>query len=117
MGKKVISQRKRLAAILVSLTILLVGTLSLCESMSIDYYSVIDTIQKIIPASIVMGGLGWVMGMILDRPNKTQKNVNYNNVFLNDVKNEFNDETIEDIADESMVNENPQDSENSTPEG
>lgn len=93
MGKKVIPQRKRLAAVLASFSILLVGTVSLCESMSIDYYSVLNTLQKAIPACIVMGGLGWVMGMVLDKPKKSHK-IGYNNLFLNDMKREFLDDNI-----------------------
>lgn len=92
MVKKVISQRKRLAAIFASFSILVMGTLSLFESMSLDYYSVLNTLEKVIPASLVLGGLGWVMGMILDRPRKTRK-VSYNSLFLNDVmKNDIAEE-------------------------
>lgn len=83
--KKVILQRKRLAAIFASFSILAVGTLSLLESMSLDYYSVLDTVGKIIPASIVMGGLGWVMGMILDKPKSRHPIAT--NLYLNDVIN------------------------------
>ena len=78
--KKRLSERKRLAAIFVSFTILLVGAISLSENMSIDYYSVMDTVQKIIPASIVMGALGWIMGMVLDKPQGSRK-IN-SNLFL-----------------------------------
>ena len=78
--KKKLPERKRLAAIFVSFTILLVGVVSLAENMSIDYYSVMDTVQKIIPASIVMGALGWIMGMVLDKPQGSRK-IN-SNLFL-----------------------------------
>ena len=70
MAKKVISQRKRLAAIFASFTILIMGSASLLESMSLDYYTVISTLQKVLPASLALGGLGWIMGMILDKPRK-----------------------------------------------
>lgn len=89
MVKKVISQRKRLAAIFASFSILIMGTFSLTESMSLDYYSVLNTLEKVIPASLVMGGLGWVMGMILDKPKKARR-TNYNNLFLSEMmKNEL----------------------------
>lgn len=92
MVKKVISQRKRLAAIFASFSILVMGTLSLAESMSLDYYSVVNTLEKVIPASLVLGGLGWVMGMVLDRPKKTRR-TNYNSLFLSDMmKNELAEE-------------------------
>jgi len=80
MGMKVLLQRKRLAAIFVSLTILIMGAASLMENMTIDYYSVVDTLQKVIPASIVLGGLGWVMGMILDKPKTRGRKKSYSNI-------------------------------------
>lgn len=79
MGKKVLQERKRLAAIFASFAILTMGTASLIQSMSLDYYSVLNTLQKIIPASIIMGGLGWVMGMILDQPRRRSR-INYGNL-------------------------------------
>lgn len=85
MNKKNISQRKRLAAIFASFSILIMGTVSLSESMSLDYYSVLSTLGKVLPASIALGGLGWVMGMILDKPKKRHSKINYNSLFLNNV--------------------------------
>lgn len=85
MGKNGIPQRKRLAAVFASFTILIMGTVSLFESMSIDYYSVLNTLQKVIPASIALGGLGWVMGMILDKPKRRSRRMGYNNLFMNEV--------------------------------
>lgn len=79
---KQIPARKRLAAIFVSFTILVVGSISLLGNMSIDYYSVLGTMQKLLPASIIIGSLGWVMGMILDKPKKKHKK-RYNDLYLN----------------------------------
>jgi len=85
MNKKGILQRKRLAAIFASFSILIMGTVSLLESMSLDYYSVLSTLEKVIPASIILGGLGWVMGMILDKPKKRRTKIGYNDLFLNKI--------------------------------
>lgn len=93
MSKKVILQRKRLSAIFASFTILIMGTASLMRSMSIDYYTVLNTMEKVIPASLIIGGLGWFMGMVLDKPKKRQSN--YNRLFLNDImKNEITENTV-----------------------
>lgn len=81
---KKVKQRKRLAALFASFSILIMGTASLLESMSFDYYSVLNTLQKVIPASIIIGALGWVMGMILDRP-KRKGRLNLHNSFLKQV--------------------------------
>lgn len=100
---KNISQRKRLAAIFASFSVLIVGTASLLESMSIDYYSVLDTIKKIIPAAFILGGMGWVMGMILDKPKKkTKVGMDYSNLLLNKSIQEDIDTTIADVGDMSI---------------
>lgn len=95
MSKKIILQRKRLAAIFASFSILVMGAVSLLESMSLDYYSVLNTLQKVIPASIALGGLGWIMGMILDRPKRKITTGGYNNLFLKEImKDNFADASI-----------------------
>jgi len=93
MGKKAIPQRKKLAAVFASFAILIMGAASLMESMSLDYYSVLNTTEKIIPAALILGGIGWVMGMILDKPPKRAKG-GYGNMFLSEsLKNQFPAET------------------------
>jgi len=87
MAKKGIPFRIRLSSIFVSLTILLVGGASLFESMAIDYYSVLNTLMKIIPASLAMGGLGWVMGMILDQPKRRSHRGYGHSIISNIMKN------------------------------
>lgn len=84
MSSKVLAQRKKLAAVFASFAILIIGTVSLAESMSLDYYSVLGTLSKVIPAAVALGSLGWVMGMILDKP-KRKAPINYNKLFLSDV--------------------------------
>lgn len=89
MGKKRLEYKKNLSAIFVCMTILVIGTSSLLESMSLDYYAVTNTLMKIIPASIIMGGLGWLMGMVLDKP-KRRSGINYSNMFIQQmIKNDL----------------------------
>lgn len=103
MTKKGLPQRKRLAAIFASFTILIMGTASLLESMALDYYSVLNTLEKVIPASVILGSLGWIMGMILDKPKKKRK-ISYNNLFLNDlVKNAKASEASEIVPPETQI--------------
>src|SRR5574344_900342 len=84
MSTKVLQQRKRLSAVFASFAILIFGTASLMQNMAIDYYSVLNTIQKVIPASFVIGALGWVTGMILDQP-KRKKRLGNNSALINDL--------------------------------
>lgn len=84
MSKEKIQNKYRLAAIFASWTILITGAISLFESMSLDYYSVLATLQKVIPASFVMGVLGWMTGALLDKPRR-RRQVFHNNLFIKDV--------------------------------
>lgn len=84
---KVIPQRKKLSAVFASFAILIMGTASLTRSMSLDYYTVLCTLNKVMPAAFALGALGWVMGMILDKP-KRRSPINYNKLFLSDVVKE-----------------------------
>ncbi len=65
-----ITQRKRLCALFISFTIVIMGAISIYENMSFDYDTVFGTLQRMFPACVVMGFLGWIMGMILDKPRK-----------------------------------------------
>jgi type II secretory pathway component PulK len=94
MAKKVILQRKRLAAIFASFAVLIIGTASLLESMSLDYYSVLNTLQKILPASLALGGLGWFMGMILDKQKRNRGRGGHNNLFINELMKNTAAETL-----------------------
>lgn len=98
--QKATLQRKRLSAIFVSFTIVIMGTASLLQSMSLDYYSVLCTLQKVIPASIILGCLGWVMGMVLDKPRRRSQSLGlgYNKLFINEVmKDDIAEKDIDDI--------------------
>lgn len=84
MARKIISNRKKLAAVFASFSIIIMGTVSLLQSMSIDYYSVLGTLAKVIPAAFTLGCLGWVMGMVLDKPKKGSRFA-YNQLLLDDL--------------------------------
>lgn len=83
-NKKALKYRYRLMLVFISLTILIVGSLSLIESMSLDYYSVLGTLVKIGPAAFVMGALGYVMGFVLDQPRRGPK-AGYTNYFVQEM--------------------------------
>ena len=84
MSEKKIPYKHRLAALFTSFSILFMGGGSLMRSMSIDYYTVLGTLVKVIPACITMGLIGWVMGMILDQP-KRRTRISYGNHFASDL--------------------------------
>lgn len=83
MSAKILPERKRLAAVFTSFGILIFGTASLWQSMAINYYTVLSTLEKIIPSSLIIGALGWVIGMVLDKPKRGHR-ISYNSGVLND---------------------------------
>lgn len=94
MGKSSIQYKQKLSAVFASFAVLIMGTISLLESMSIDYYSVLSTLIKVVPASIIMGILGWVMGMILDQPRRRRR-TGHNHLFVNEImKNDLSEEAV-----------------------
>lgn len=94
MSKGKTKNKYRLAAIFASWTILITGALSLLGSMSLDYYTVLATLKKIIPASFIMGFIGWITGTILDKPRK-RRPVFHNNLFIKEVIKKENEEVAE----------------------
>lgn len=104
MATKGISNRKRLAAVFASLSLFIMGASSLYTSMSLDYYTVLGTLQKVVPASFIMGSLGWVMGMILDKPRKRKK-ANYNDIGLNNANASIEPSDLGEKNNETTVQE------------
>ena len=92
---KSLEYKKRLPAVFASFTILIMGAMSLLESMSLDYYSVVGTLGKVIPASAVMAAIGWVMGFVLDQPRRGPK-LGYTNMFVKDIMSKDLTDTGED---------------------
>ena len=88
MAKK-ITQRKRLSALFVSFTVVIMGAISIYENMSLDYDTVLGTLQRMFPACIVMGFLGWIMGMILDKPRKSGLS-SYNKLMMQELMKKDN---------------------------
>ena len=82
-SKKII-YRQELCKLFASLTILVMGTASLLKSGSLDYYSVLGTLGKIVPATAFLGWLGYIIGSILDNP-KNKDSVDYKAMIMDEL--------------------------------
>lgn len=69
----------------VVVTILVIGTLSILKSGTIDMHAMLRTGAILIPAVIVMGYLGQRIGQIVDNP-KNQTDADYKIAVLNALK-------------------------------
>lgn len=61
-----ISYQKNLSALFASSSLLAFGALSLLNNFSLDYYSILFMLSIVIPASLSMGFIGFVIGKIFD---------------------------------------------------
>ena len=103
--KEKIVYKKRLSALFAWGALLLVGATSLLDSMSLDYYSVMGTFQKAIPACVVLGAIGWLMGTVLDMPKRGNR-IGYSNSFINQMVKENSDlGSLSDSAEDTSTNE------------
>ena len=62
-----ISYQKTLSALFVSFSMLSFGALSLLNNFSMDYYSILFMLSIVIPASLSMGFIGFVIGKMFDQ--------------------------------------------------
>lgn len=60
------SYQKSLSALFASSSMLAFGALSLLNNFSLDYYSVLVMLSIVIPSSLSMGFIGFVIGKIFD---------------------------------------------------
>lgn len=61
-----VSYQKTLSALFASFSMLAFGALSLLNNFSMDYYSILFMLSIVIPASLSMGFIGFVIGKMFD---------------------------------------------------
>lgn len=96
----------------VTITILIVGTLSIIKVGTIDMHAILATAVVLIPAVIVMGYLGQKMGEIVDNP-KNRTDADYKLAVLNALKKmdksitlqELNEKLTKQVAEPDLPDE------------
>ncbi len=96
----------------VTITILIVGTLSIIKVGTIDMHAILATAMVLIPAVIVMGYLGQKMGEIVDNP-KNKTDADYKLAVLNALKKmdksitlqELNEKLTKQVAEPDLPDE------------
>ncbi len=61
-----ISYQKNISALFASVSMLAFGALSLLNNFSMDYYSIMFMLSIVIPVTLSMGFIGFVIGKIFD---------------------------------------------------
>ena len=100
----------------VTITILVVGTLSIIKIGTIDMHAMLATASVLIPAVIVMGFLGQKIGEIIDNP-KNKTDADYKIAVLNALKKmdksitlqELNEKLTKQVAEPDLPDEDHED--------
>lgn len=64
---------RTLSTLFASFSVMAFGVLSLLNSFSMDFYSVIYMLSIVIPASILLGLIGYAIGIFFDNPDRFRK--------------------------------------------
>lgn len=97
---KVIKYKQNLSLLFACLTLLVIGTCSLIKNGGINYDSLVCSAPAVIPAVIVMYGLGWLIGSMIET-SKTfvkEKDIGYTNALLQEIIKEEGLDNPEDIG-------------------
>lgn len=97
---KVVKYKQNLSLLLACITLLVIGASSLVKNGGINYTSLVCSAQIVIPAVVVMYGLGWLIGAMFET-SKTfvkEKDIGYTNALLQEIIKEEGLDNPEDIA-------------------
>lgn len=92
--------KKYFSSLFASAALLAVGAISLIENGAMDYYSVLGALKKALPAALVLWGLGWILGMIVDTPRRSHQ-IKYNNAIMEELFKEAQNAQTESKAEAS----------------
>ena len=103
---------ENLRLLFVTITILVIGTLSIIKVGMIDLHAILATAMVLVPAVIVMGCLGQKMGEIIDNP-KNKTDADYKLAVLNALKKmdksitlqELNEKLTKQVAEPDLPDE------------
>ena len=106
-----ISYQKSLSTLFASSSMLAFGALSLLNNFSLDYYSILFMLSIVIPVSLSMGFIGFVIGKIFDEGEnfhpceKVKKNITRKIDNADKRESMFSSEAVMQEASDSMFDE------------
>lgn len=117
---KIVKYKQNIGLLLGCLTLLVVGTCYLIKNGGINYTSLVCSAPAIIPAVLVMYGLGWLIGAMVESSKSVvkEKDIGYTNALLQDIIREEGLDNVEDLEgiDLSKDDEDDSNSEESSEE-
>lgn len=78
------------------ITILTIGTLSIIRVGAIDFHAIMTTGEVLVPAIVIMGILGYRIGLIVDNP-KNRADADYKIAVLNALKKMDKSMTLQEL--------------------
>lgn len=97
--KKDLSYRKNIGLLFASLAFLVLGGFALYENGGITYISLVGSISKVIPGTIVLYCLGWLIGSMIESSKliKREKDLGYANALLEEIMKEEGIDNLDDL--------------------
>jgi hypothetical protein len=98
--KKDLSYRKNIGLLFACLAFLILGGCSLYENGGITYVSLVGSISKVIPGTIVLYCLGWLIGSMIEGSKlvKREKDLGYANALLEEIMKEEGIESLDELG-------------------
>ena len=104
---KVIKYKQNLSLLLACSTLLVIGTCSLIKNGGINYTSIVCSASAVVPAVLVMYGLGWLIGAMIESSKTVvkEKDIGYTNALLQEIIKEEGLDGVEDLNNSDKINE------------
>ena len=96
---KIVKYKQNIGLLLSCSTLLIVGTCYLIKNGGINYTSIVCFAPAVVPAVLVMYGLGWLIGAMIES-SKTivkEKDIGYTNALLQEIIKEEGLDNVEDL--------------------
>lgn len=96
---KIVKYKQNIGLLLSCSTLLIVGTCYLIKNGGINYTSIVCSAPAVVPAVLVMYGLGWLIGAMIES-SKTivkEKDIGYTNALLQEIIKEEGLDNVEDL--------------------
>ena len=105
---KIVEYKQNIGLLLSCSTLLIVGTCYLIKNGGINYTSIICSAHDVIPAVLIMYGLGWLIGSMIESSKTVvkQKDIGYTNALLQEIIKEEGLDNVEKLEDVDLSENN-----------
>ncbi len=108
---KIVRYKQNIGLLLGCSTLLIVGTCYLIKNGGINYTSIVCSAPAVVPAVIVMYGLGWLIGAMIESSKTVvkEKDIGYTNALLQEI---IKEEGLDNVGDFDLSDDSEDTSDN-----